>query len=56
MSTYIGQQSNWDPAADEEAQRRIKKQQQVEQDRQNPPADDEKGMEDVQDEERIKDE
>jgi len=36
MNGYIGQQSNWDPAADEAARRRIEKQKHLEQDKPDP--------------------
>lgn len=41
MSGYIGQQSNWDPAVDEEARRRIREQQRLEQEKQDPQEEEE---------------
>ena len=41
MSEYIGQQSNWNPGADEEARRRIREQERIDQEKQNPQEDEE---------------
>jgi len=36
MNGIVGQQSNWDPAADEAARKRINEQQQLEQEKPDP--------------------